>query len=192
MKALEEKIAREGKIFPGNIVKVSGFLNHMIDVQFMMQIGKEIADLYEGSGVNKILTIESSGIAIAVCAASYMNIPVVFAKKSKSINIANDVYSAKVASFTHKTTKDIIVSKEVLSKEDKILIIDDFLAEGNALKGLMSIVEQAGGEVKGCAIAIEKGFQGAGDKLRNEGVRVESLAIIDEMSDSSIKFREVV
>ncbi len=192
MKALEEKIAKEGKIFPGNIVKVSGFLNHMIDVRFMMQMGKEIADLYAGSGVNKILTIEASGIAIAVCAASYMGVPVVFAKKSKTANISADVYSTEIASFTHKNVSTVVVSKEVMSDSDKVLIVDDFLAEGNALKGLMDLVAQAGGEVVGCAIAIEKGFQGAGDRMRKEGVRIESLAIIDEMTDNSIKFREVV
>ena len=188
MKALEEKIAKEGKIFPGNIVKVGGFLNHRIDVQFMMEMGKEIARLFP-SGVNKILTIEASGIAIAVCAASYMNVPVVFAKKGKSKNIQSDVYSAEIESFTHGNTYNAVVSKEYLSKDDKVLIIDDFLANGKALRGLMSLVGQAGGEVVGCAIAIEKGFQGAGDKLRSEGIKVESLAIIDEMTDSSIKFR---
>ncbi|MBO4323225.1 MAG: xanthine phosphoribosyltransferase [Clostridia bacterium] len=189
MKALEEKIAKEGKIFPGNIVKVGGFLNHRIDVQFMMEMGKEIASLYQ-SGVNKILTIEASGIAIAVCAAAYMNVPVVFAKKGKSSNIQSDVYSAEIESFTHGNVYTAVVSKEYLSEDDRVLVIDDFLANGNALRGLMSLVKQAGGEVVGCAIAIEKGFQGAGDKLRKEGVRVESLAIIDEMTDSSIKFRE--
>ena len=188
MKALEEKIAKEGKIFPGNIVKVSGFLNHRLDVRFLMQMGKEIAELYQ-SGVNKILTIEASGIAIAVCAAAYMDVPVVFAKKGKTKNLQSDVYSTEVESFTHGTTYNVVVSKEYLNKDDKVLIIDDFLANGNALRGLIDLVKQAGGEVAGCAIAIEKGFQGAGDKLRSEGVRVESLAIIDEMTDTSIKFR---
>ncbi|MBR1867870.1 MAG: xanthine phosphoribosyltransferase [Clostridia bacterium] len=189
MKALERKIVEEGKIFPGNIVKVSGFLNHRIDVKFMMEMGKEIARLYP-AGVNKILTIEASGIAIAVCAANFMNVPVVFAKKGKSNNIQSDVYAAEVESFTHGTKYNVVVSKEYLSADDKVLIIDDFLANGNALRGLISIVGQAGGEVVGCAIAIEKGFQRGGDNLRKEGVKVQSLAIIDEMTDDSVRFRE--
>lgn len=188
MKSLEQKIAKEGKIFPGNIVKVSGFLNHRIDVDFMMEMGKEIARLYP-DGVNKILTIEASGIAIAVCAASYMHVPVVFAKKCKTSNVQSEVYSTEIASFTHNTVYNVIVSKEYLSAEDKVLIVDDFLANGSAVRGLMSLVEQAGGKVAGCAIAIEKGFQGAGDELRKEGIRVESLAIIDEMTSDSVKFR---
>ncbi len=189
MKALERKIIEEGKIFPGNIVKVSGFLNHRIDVKFMMEMGKEIARLYP-TGVNKILTIEASGIAIAVCAAYFMDVPVVYAKKGKTKNLQSDVYSAEVESFTHGTTYNVVVSKEFLSAEDKVLVVDDFLANGNALKGLISIIGQAGAEVAGCAVAIEKGFQHGGDNLRKEGVRVESLAIIDEMTDDSVKFRE--
>ncbi len=189
MKALEEKIAKEGKIFPGNIVKVSGFLNHRIDVDFMMQMGEEISRLFSNCNINKILTIEASGIAIAVCAAAHMHVPVVFAKKSKTANVKSDVYSTEIKSFTHGNTSEVIVSKEFLSADDKVLIVDDFLAEGNAIRGLSELVKQAGGEVVGCAIAIEKGFQGGGDKLRKEGLKVESLAIIDEMTDNSIKFR---
>ena len=191
MKVLEEKIAKEGKVLPGNVVNVSGFLNHRLDVGLIMEIGKEIARLYP-TGVNKILTIESSGIAIAVCAAAQMHVPVVYAKKGKTINLQNDVYSTQVDSFTHKIAHNVIVSKEYLTKDDRVLIVDDFLANANAIRGLISLVGQAGGKVEGCAVAIEKGFQGGGDKLRSEGVRVESLAIIDELTDDGIKFREVV
>ncbi len=189
MKILEERIEKEGKIYPGNIVKVGTFLNHQLDTELLMQMGEEIARLFDGVGVNKILTVESSGIAIAVFAGFKMGVPVVFAKKGETKNIRGDVYVTKIDSFTHKKTYDVIVSKEVLSSADKVLIVDDFLANGKALEGLIDIVGQAGAEVAGCAIAIEKGFQGAGDRLRKSGVRVESLAIIDEMTDDSVKFR---
>ena len=189
MRALEERIEKEGKIYPGNIVKVGTFLNHKLDTELLMQMGEEIARLYSGAGVNKILTVESSGIAIAVFAGYIMHVPVVFAKKGETKNIQGDVYSTEIESFTHKKTYNVIVSKEVLSSDDKVLIVDDFLANGKALEGLMNIVNQAGAEVIGCAIAIEKGFQGAGDNLRKRGVRVESLALIDEMTDDSVKFR---
>ena len=190
MKALEEKILREGSVFPGDILKVDCFLNHCIDVSFLLEMGKEIANLYEGCGVNKILTIESSGIPIAFAAAQFMNVPVVFAKKDKSGNISNKVYSSKVESFTRKNTYDAVVSKEYLSSADNVLVIDDFLAKGNALNGLMDIINQAGAGLVGCAIAIEKGFQGGGDELRKSGVRVDSLAIIESMTDSSLTFRK--
>lgn len=189
MRALEERIEKEGKIYPGNIVKVGTFLNHQLDTNLLMQMGEEIARLFEGTGVTKILTVESSGIAIAVFAGYKMNVPVVFAKKGETKNIQGDVYVTKIESFTHKKTYDVIVSREVLSSDDTVLIVDDFLANGKALEGLMDIVKQAGAKIAGCAIAIEKGFQGAGDKLRKQGVRVESLALIDEMTDSSVKFR---
>ena len=189
MRILEERIEKEGKIYPGNIVKVGTFLNHQLDTKLLMQMGEEIARLYEGAGVNKILTVESSGIAIAVFAGYKMGVPVVFAKKGETKNIQGDVYVTKIESFTHKKVYDVIVSKEVLCCDDKVLIVDDFLANGKALEGLIDIAKQAGAEVVGCAIAIEKGFQGAGDRLRKEGVRVESLALIDEMTDDSVKFR---
>ena len=189
MKALEEKILREGQVFPGNILKVGSFLNHRIDVDFLMEMGAEIARLYANAGVNKILTVEASGIAIAVAAAAVLHVPVVFAKKSKSKNIAGDVYSADIYSFTHGNVNSVIVSREHLSAEDRILIVDDFLADGNALEGLMKIVAQADAECIGAAIAIEKGFQGGGDRLRAAGVRVESLALIDSMTDTQIVFR---
>ncbi|MEE0945415.1 MAG: xanthine phosphoribosyltransferase [Acutalibacteraceae bacterium] len=190
MKALEEKILAEGQVYPGNILKVSSFLNHQLDVDFLMSMGEEISRLYADTEIDKILTIEASGIAIAVAAAAYMHVPVVFAKKNKTTNILADVYSSKVESYTHREVYQVVVSKEHLHKGEKILIIDDFLAIGNALNGLMDIVGQAGGTTQGVAIAIEKGFQGGGDALRKSGVRVESLAIVDSMTDDSVKFRQ--
>ena len=161
MKLLEDKIRKEGKIFPGNIVKVSGFLNHMLDIPLLEEMGKEIARLYEGSGVNKILTVESSGIAIAVFAGQQMKVPVLFAKKGESSNLQSELYQTPIESFTHHRTYNVTVSKDFLGKDDKVLIVDDFLANGKALEGLIDIVGQAGGEVIGCAIAIDKGFQGS-------------------------------
>ncbi|MBQ3225983.1 MAG: xanthine phosphoribosyltransferase [Clostridia bacterium] len=190
MTALEEKILKEGTVLPGDILKVDCFLNHQIDVSFLLDMGREIARLYENQGVNKILTIETSGIPIAFAAAQFMNVPVVFAKKNKHGNISDQVYSSKVESFTRKNVYDAIVSKEYLSKTDRVLVIDDFLAKGNALNGLMDILNQAGAELVGCAIAIEKGFQGGGDELRAKGIRVDSLAIIDSMTDCSLTFRK--
>lgn len=175
---------------PGDILKVDCFLNHRIDVPFLLKMGKEIARLYKDTPVNKILTIETSGIPIAFAAAQYMNVPVVFVKKNKSGNISDDVYSSRVASFTRKNVYDAVVSKEFLNSEDKVLVIDDFLAKGNALTGLIDIINQAGATLSGCAIAIEKGFQGGGDELRAKGVRVDSLAIIDSMTENSLSFRK--
>jgi len=190
MKALEEKILNEGSVLPGNILKVGSFLNHRLDVEFIAEMGEEIARLFEGCGVNKILTIETSGIAIAMGAALKMHVPVVFAKKNKSSNISGDVYSTVVHSFTHGTDYTVVVSKDFLDSSDKILIVDDFLANGKALIGLIDIVNQAGAQLIGASCAIEKGFQKGGDNLREHGVRVESLAIIDSMDDNSITFRE--
>ena len=174
---------------PGDILKVDCFLNHRLDVNFLLEMGKEIASLYEGTGVNKILTIETSGIPIAFAAAQFMNVPVVFVKKDKSGNISDKVYSSRVTSYTKKNVYDAVVSKEFLGAEDHLLIIDDFLAKGNALNGLMDISSQAGAEVIGCAIAIEKGFQGGGDELREKGIRVDSLAIVESMTNDSLSFR---
>ncbi len=188
--ALEEKILKEGKVLPGNILKVDCFLNHQIDVKFLMEMGKEIAELYKDEPVNKILTIETSGIPIAFAAAQFMNVPVVFAKKDKSGNISDKVYSSKVTSFTRKNVYDAVISKDFLGKQDKVLVIDDFLAKGNALNGLMDIINQAGATLCGCAIAIEKGFQGGGDELRQKGIRVDSLAIIESMTEDSLTFRK--
>lgn len=185
MKALEEKIRKEGQVYEGNVLKVDGFLNHQIDVKFLCEIGKEFCRLYEGTEINKILTIEASGIGIACIAAQYFNVPVVFAKKNKSVNIAGDVYTAPVSSFTHKKNYDIIVSKSFLHPEDKVLIIDDFLAEGSALLGLISLVKSAGATVAGAGIVIEKAFQPGGDLVRAQGIRVESLARIKSMDPAT-------
>ena len=189
MKLLEEKILAEGKVLPGNILKVDGFLNHRIDVPFVMLLGKEIARRFENCGVNKILTIESSGIAVATAVAHFLGAPLVFAKKHKSGNISDNVYSAGAHSFTHGNDYSAVVSKEYLDENDCVLIVDDFLALGSALECLMNIVEQAGAKVAGCASIIEKGYQGGGDKIRARGIRVESLAVIESMEDGKIVYR---
>lgn len=189
MKALEERILKDGKVLPGHVLKVGNFLNHQIDTPFMMEMGKEIARIFEGDKPTKILTIEASGIALGMAAAAAMGLPLVFAKKKKSINVEDDLYSTLVYSYTHNTEYQVVVSKENLSAGERILIVDDFLANGNAIRGLIDLVNQAGGKVVGCTTAIEKGFQGGGDALRAEGLKVESLAIVDEMTDHSLKFR---
>ncbi len=189
MKALEEKILSEGTVLPGNVLKVGSFLNQQIDSDFVMQIGKEIARLYAGEPITRVLTVESSGIAIAVAAGIALHVPCVFAKKHRSANMPREVYTASVYSYTHRETYEIAVAKDYIGREDNVLIVDDFLANGNAVRGLMHILENAGARLAGCAIAIEKGFQGAGDKLRAEGVRVDSLAIVDAMTDESVVFR---
>lgn len=189
MEALEERILKDGKVLPGHVLKVNNFLNHQVDTAFTMEMGREIARLFAEDGVTKILTIETSGIPVAFAAAAAMNVPMVFAKKNKTSNVAADVYKATVHSYTHNRDYDVVVSKEVLGPGERVLIIDDFLANGCALRGLMEIVAEAGSMTVGCVTAIEKGFQGGGDALRAEGVRVESLAIIDEMSDSTLTFR---
>lgn len=190
MKALEEKILKEGKVLPGNILKVGSFLNHKLDVRFLMQMGEEIARLYKDSGVNKIVTIETSGIPIAFAAGYCLDVPVVFAKKNKTSNVSGSVYSAVVHSYTHNTDYTVIIESDYLCQNDKVLIVDDFLANGKALLGLMEIIGQAGAQTVGAAVAIEKGFQQGGKELRKSGIRVESLAIIDSMSDDSLTFRE--
>lgn len=190
MKALEEKILKEGKVLPGNILKVGNFLNHRLDVGFLCEMGKEIKELFGACGVNKILTVETSGIAIAMGAAIHMNVPVVFAKKNKSQNVSGEVFCADVVSFTHGNTSKVIVEKQFLGVGDKVLIVDDFLANGEALKGLISICRSAGAEIAGAAIAIEKGFQKGGAEIRAMGIRVESLAIVESMTDCGIVFRE--
>lgn len=189
MKALEEKIKKEGVVLPGNILKVGSFLNQQMDSDFIMEIGNEIARLFGKEKVTKILTIESSGIALAVAAGIALHVPSAFCKKHKSANMSKDVYTASVYSFTHKETCEIAVAKEYIKPNDRVLIVDDFLANGNALYGMMKIIDDAGAQLVGCAIAIEKGFQGAGDKLRAEGIRVESLALIDSMTDTEVVFR---
>ena len=189
MKALEEKILKEGVVLPGNILKVGSFLNHQIDVDFIMEMGKEIKNIFSDEKITKILTIEASGIAIAVGAAAELHVPVVFAKKNKTGNLSGGLLKTTVHSYTHNRDYDVVVSREFINKDDRILIIDDFLANGKAIEGLIDIVNQAGAKVVGMSCAIEKGFQGGGDKLREAGYRVESLAIIDSMDDGSITFR---
>ena len=189
MKLLEEKIIQDGKVFEGNILKVESFVKHQIDVKFMNEIGKEFKRLFDGKEITKILTIEASGIGIACIVAQYFDVPVLFAKKTKSVNIAGDVYTSKVESFTHKRTYDIIVSKEFLHADDKVLIIDDFLAKGSALFGLIKLIKDAKAEVVGAGIVIEKAYQEGGQLVRDMGVRVESLARIASMgTDGSIEF----
>lgn len=190
MKKMEEMILAKGKVLPGGVLKVGSFLNQQVDTQFMKEIGDEIARMYKDEDVTKILTIESSGIPIAISAGFAMKATVVYAKKNKSSNVSGDVYSTPVKSFTHGDTNNVVVAKEFLSPEDRVLIVDDFLAHGSALTGLINIVEEAGATLVGCVAAIEKGFQMGGDKLRQNGYRVESLAIIDEMTDDGITFRE--
>ncbi len=182
MKALEEKINAEGIVAEGNILKVSSFLNHRIDVPFMNEVGKEFYRLFQNDNVTKILTIEASGIGIACLTAQYFNVPVVFAKKNKSKNLTDDVYSTEIASFTHKNVNQIIVEKRFIQPEDRILIVDDFLAKGNALKGLIQLIKDAGATVVGAGIVIEKAYQDGGKLIRESGVRVESLARIASMT----------
>ena len=189
MKRLEEKILKEGKVYDGGILKVGSFLNQQIDSDFMMEIGEEIARLFKNENITKVITVEASGIAIALAAGAALHVPAVFAKKHSTSNIRSEVYSTVVYSFTHEKHYNIVVSKEYIGSEDRVLIVDDFLARGNALEGLIDIVSQAGAELIGCAVAIEKGFQGGGDELRSKGIRVEALALIDEMSPDAINFR---
>lgn len=190
MKALKERILKDGKVKDGNVLKVDSFLNHQLDIDLFEEMGQEFKRRFEGENVTKILTIEASGIAIACIAARYFKVPVVFAKKSKSKNIAGEVYTSKVESFTHGKVYDIMVSKDFLNEGDRVLIIDDFLANGQALIGLSKLVKEAGATLVGAGIAIEKGFQPGGQMIRESGVRVESLAIIDEMDvEKGIVFR---
>ena len=192
MNFLEERIVKDGIVKEGNVLKVDSFLNHQMDIQLFDQMGAEFKKRFEGKKINKILTIEASGIGIACVVAIHFNVPVVFAKKSKSINIEGDTYVAEVESFTHKCKNQVLVSKKFLSEDDHVLIIDDFLANGCALQGLISIVNMAGGTVEGIGIAVEKGFQVGGQIIRNLGYQLESLAIVDSMdpSNSTINFRE--
>ncbi|WP_405379734.1 xanthine phosphoribosyltransferase [Phascolarctobacterium sp.] len=192
MQLLEEKILKDGVIRSGNVLKVDSFLNHQIDVPFIAECGKEFKRLFADRPINKILTIEASGIGIACVAAMYFCVPVVFAKKTSGSNMDKDVYFTQIYSYTHSKTNDVVVSKKFLNKGDHVLIIDDFLANGCALEGLMDIVRQAGGIVEGIGVVVEKGFQGGGDKLRQMGVNLHSLAIIDKMDagTGTIQFRQ--
>lgn len=189
MKLLEEKIATEGIAIGTDILKVDMFLNHQMDVELLDEMGKEFKRLFADSGATKVVTIESSGIAIAVFVAKYLGLPALFAKKAKHKNVGDDVYSANSYSFTHGKEYTMIVSKKYLNKGDKVLIIDDFMAGGNACNALIDIINQAGAEVVGIGIAIEKGFQPGGKNLREKGYKVRSLAIVDSMNDGEISFR---
>lgn len=192
MNFLEERIVKDGIVKEGNVLKVDSFLNHQMDITLFDEMGAEFKKRFEGKNINKVLTVEASGIGIACVVAMHFNVPVVFAKKSKSINIDGDMYIAEVESFTHKCKNQVIVSKKFLNEDDHVLIIDDFLANGCALQGLISIVNQAGGTVEGIGIAIEKGFQVGGQIIRNLGYQLESLAIVDSMdaTTGTINFRE--
>lgn len=193
LKLLEDRIVKDGIVKPGNVLKVDSFLNHQMDISLFNDMGKEFKRLFNDTPINKILTIEASGIGIACVAAQYFdNVPVVFAKKSQTVNIDGEVYSTKIESFTHKRVYDVILSKKYLSSKDHVLIIDDFLANGCALNGLLDIAEKAGATVEGVGIAVEKGFQRGGELIRQKGIRVESLAIIESMDADSgnIVFKE--
>lgn len=191
MNCLEERIVKDGIVKEGNVLKVDSFLNHQIDVGLYNEMGKEWKKRFEGKNINKILTIEASGIGIACVVAQHFGVPVVFAKKSKSINLDGEMYTAEVESFTHKNKNQVIVSKKFLNEDDHVLIIDDFLANGCALQGLIQIVQSAGATVEGIGIAIEKGFQAGGTIIRNLGFQLESLAIVDAMdcTTGEITFR---
>ncbi len=185
MQLLKDRIRKDGKIKSGDVLKVDSFLNHQMDIKLFVEIGKEFKRRFADEEVNKILTIEASGIGIACIVAQYFDVPVVFAKKSKTKNIAGDVYTTQVESFTHGRTYDVMVSKEFIGAGDKVLLIDDFLANGKALEGLAAIVRDSGAELIGAGIVIEKGFQPGGDRLRSEGIRVESLAIVESMDETA-------
>ena len=185
MRELEERIRRDGVVEDGDVLKVDGFLNHQMDVELFAAMGREWARLFAGEGVNKILTIEASGIGMACIAAQQFGVPVVFAKKSRTKNIAGDVYKVEVTSFTHGGVSDVIVSKRFLGPDDRLLLIDDFLANGAALEGLIDLVNQAGARLAGAGVAIEKAFQPGGDRLRAKGIRVEALARVKSMSEET-------
>lgn len=192
MKELKERIRKDGIVKAGNILKVDSFLNHQIDMELLNQIGREFKRLFADKPINKILTIEASGIGVACIVAQYFQVPVVFAKKAQSVNLDGEVYATKIESFTHKKVYDVIVSKKYISQKDHVLILDDFLANGCALQGLVDLVESAGATVEGIGIVIEKGFQTGGEMIRSKGIQLESLAIIDGMDDvaGTVWFRE--
>lgn len=192
MNFLEERILRDGIVKEGNVLKVDSFLNHQMDIELLDQMGKEFYERFKEQSITKVLTIEASGIAIACFVAKYFGVPLLFAKKSKSVNIDGDMYVAEVESFTHKTKNQVIVSKKFLQKGDRVLIIDDFLANGCALQGLISITKDAGATVEGIGIAVEKGFQMGGSVIRNLGYKLESLAIVEKMDveKGTVYFRE--
>lgn len=188
MELLKERILKDGLVKPGNVLKVDSFLNHQMDIDLINEIGKEFRRRFPSDKITKILTIEASGIGIACIAAQYFNVPVVFAKKSQSINLDGDIYSTKVESFTHKKVYDVILSKKFLNSNDHVLVIDDFLANGCALMGLIDLIQKAGATIEGAGIVIEKGFQQGGAMIREKGIHLESLAIIKSMTDTSLEF----
>ena len=192
MKLLEQRIQKDVVVKPGQVLKVDAFLNHQMDVELFNEMGKEFKRLFGHKEINKILTIEASGIGLACIVAQHFNVPVVFAKKAKSINLDGEMYTTKIQSFTHKREYDVIVSKKFLSKDDKVLIIDDFLANGCAVAGLSELVKESGAIIQGVGIAIEKGFQQGGKILREKGLQVESLAIVESMNHETgeIVFRQ--
>ena len=185
MKLLKDRIRKDGVVKEGNVLKVDSFLNHQMDVKLFHEIGLEFKRRFEGEEINKILTIEASGIGIACVAAEVFDVPVVFAKKNQTKNIAGDVYTSKVESFTHGRVYDIIVAKQFLGKDDKVLVIDDFLANGKALEGLIQLINDSGATLVGAGVVIEKGFQVGGDLIRSKGVRLESLAIVESMDEKT-------
>ncbi len=185
MKILEDRIRKDGVVKPGNVLKVDSFLNHRMDVGLFREMGKEWKRLFADCPINKILTIEASGIGIACIVAEQFDVPVVFAKKSQSINLDGEMYTTKIESFTHKKTYDVIVSKKFLSADDHVLVIDDFLANGCAINGLIELIDEAGATLEGVGIAIEKGFQQGGKLIRDKGIRLESLAIVESMNDET-------
>ena len=188
MELLEKRIIKDGSVLPGNVLKVDSFLNHQIDINLMNELGAEWKRLFDGKKITKIMTIEASGIGIACITAMHFGVPVVFAKKSKSNNIGSDFYSTSVVSYTHGNTYEVIVSKRYVNSDDRILIIDDFLANGSALRALIDITEKAGATIVGAGIAIEKAYQNGGNKIRDLGYRVESLAKVKSMADGKIEF----
>ncbi len=190
MENLKNRINKDGKVLPGNLLKVSSFLNHQIDIEFLDSLAEEIIRRFSGAKINKVMTVESSGIAIACSVARLLKVPAVFCKKNKSSNVPEDVYSTVIHSFTHGKDYTVVVSKEFLNKGDSVLVVDDFLANGCALEGLISLITDAGAEFAGAGIIIEKGFQGGGDKLRAKGLKIESLAIVERMSpEEGVIFR---
>lgn len=190
MKLLEDRILKDGIVKPGNVLKVDSFLNHQMDIPFINELGREFKRRFADRLITKILTIEASGIGIACIVAQYFDVPVIFAKKAQSLNLDGEMYISKVESFTHKRVYDVILSRKFLTAEDHVLLIDDFLANGCALMGLMDIVEQSGAVLEGAGVVIEKGFQAGGKKIREMGVHLESLAIVESMTDDSLIFQK--
>lgn len=188
MRELEQRILKDGKVLPGNVLKVGSFLNQQVDTTLLKSMAKEVVRLFGQCGINKVVTIEASGIPLATMVAYVLECPLVVIKKHASANLTGDVYSTQICSFTHGNTYTAVVSKDYLTVKDKVLIVDDFLACGNAINGIMSMIDESGAKLVGCLVAIEKKFQGGGDELREKGIRVESLAMIDSMSDDSLTF----